>query len=102
VESTAVKICVKGLVKRGVFFATKLIFGDIKNNLLSGNQTTQSLLKAVCNVLIQLYLIYALIIWGRASQTVIQPLVILRTKLWNFTKYPTKSLWMKCIWKITY
>jgi len=81
VESTAVKICVKGLVKRGVFFATKLIFGDIKNNLLSGNQTTQSLLKAVCNVLIQLYLIYALIIWGRASQTVIQPLVILRTKL---------------------
>ena len=55
-------------------------------------------LKAVYNALIHPYLNYAVLNWAGHQRL----LRIYKTKLWNFWKHPTKPLWMKYIYKITF
>ena len=64
--------------------------------------TTQPVLKAVYNALIHPYLNYAVLNWGRASKTTIQPLENLQNKAVKFLKTSKKTLWMKYIYKITF
>jgi len=53
--------------------------------------TTQPVLKAVHNALIHPYLNYAVLNWGRASKTVIQPLVYPQNKAVKFLKTSNKA-----------
>jgi len=60
-------------------------------------------IKAVYNALIHPYLNYAVLNWGAGHQKLLFNLLkIYTTKLWNFLKHPTKPLWMKYIYKITF
>ena len=53
--------------------------------------TTQPVLKAVYNAQIHPYLNYAVLNWGRASKTTIQPLENLQNKAVKFLKTSNKA-----------